>query len=232
MKFTKSLLLLSLLSCSALSSELTLDVSQILFENNEKTKRVVKVNNVNPETPVYVDVIVNEVLQPELGTKSKLKRHNQPADAGIYVSPGKMVIKKGVDFQPMSIVNINQNLEKERVYRIDVRPVASGLQSHQSMAIKVLLAYDVLVHVQPEKPFIEASHYYTDKSLVIKNTGNARFFVANGKVCNEADECFDAPSGFIYSGAEGAVPMPDDVSYVTYDLVMVGQKTKNITFKR
>jgi P pilus assembly chaperone PapD len=219
-------------SAGTMAGEILLDTTQLTFNKNEKTKQVINIRNVNQDTPVYVEILVNEVLEPEKGTKSELKRHESPMSVGLFVAPGKMVIQKGVASQSLSIININNTLDKERVYRVDVRPVISGIEQTESMAVKVLMAYDIVIHVQPDAPFISSSYSFDGNSLILSNDGNARFFATNGKACKSEYECYDLDSGFIYSGKKGRLQVAYDVKFVSYDLVMSGQKTQSIIFTR
>ncbi len=230
---SKSLVLLSIMSCfGATASQIRLDNHDVVFNNNEKTKKVVTVYNIDPKTPAYVDIVVNEVLEPSLVTKSPMKKYDTPKESGLFVSPGKMAIIEGVKSETLSIININQKLDKERVYRIDVRPVISGFEKKANMSVKVLMAYDIVVHVQPDNPYIAYDYLFDDNKLMLKNTGNARFYLSNGKACNQADECTDMPKGYVYSDYTSQLSVANDTTYVSYDLVMSGQKTQHVTFKR
>jgi hypothetical protein len=215
------LVLLGVMSFNTIASDLAVDATQIVLSNNEKAKKIVGISSLKTENPLHVTIAVSEVLRPELGAMSEHKEFDKPLDLGLYVGPGRMVLKKGAESQGLSIINVNQNLDKERIYRVRVSPSQKEGEHH-----------DLMVYVQPDKPFISASYHYTGHDFIVKNTGNARFFVTNGKACYKDNSCYSIPSGYVYAGAEGSVPVAADVAYVSYDLVMVGQKTKAISFLR
>lgn len=98
--------------------------------------------------------------------------------------------------------------------------------------VKVLVGYDILVHLQPEGAQIEYTKGEVDGRLSLTNTGNAHFVATNGMACvDDSDECITFPEWYIYPGVTMKVPKHDArYNNVSYRLTMPNKPFKNVSF--
>ena len=206
------------------------NVEELDFDENIKSKKIFHVLNTKPDELNYVKIVVNEVLEPYLGGGSELRTHNNSIEAGILVSPERMVIPNGDEFIPVSVININNRLKSERLYRLDV--ISADFCFDKSAATELdLCQYNMYVYVQPDKPNFEAGGNFGKDEFILHNTGNARFFATNGKECDANNVCKVLPSKIIYSGGVFQASLSPDSTYVSYDFQAPGLK-EHSTFLR
>jgi hypothetical protein len=229
--------LLSLLALASLAFTSTVQAEKIVLSKNllnfdSSTKQTFDVINLTPDKDAYFNVVLNEVLEPSKIAKSPLAIVEDPISSGLLVSPSRSVIKAGEGRKSISVLNLNQNLEKERVYRIDVNPVISGLKPVSKAQVKVLVGYDVLVHLQPADAKIEYKKGKEGDRLTLTNIGNAHFIATNGKACvDNSNECVTFPEWYIYPGVTMTVPKHDKrYNSVSYRLTMPNKPFKNVSF--
>jgi hypothetical protein len=237
MSFLKNITLfstLSVLSLSLQANEIGLDQSVVMFEKNMQKKVLINITNHSKNSPAYVKAVVKEVIDPQRGTKSKLVEFQNPKDAGLFVTPNKQIIHDYKDKGSLSIINVNQSLDKERVYRVDVTPVISGKEKGdvKGQRIKVILGYDVLVYVQPNNPVMSFDHTYHENKLFIENTGNAHFELIDGEECKE-DMCTPLSlKGKLFADKRTSLKVSNEITHVNYRLLMRGMASKRVTFEK
>jgi P pilus assembly chaperone PapD len=105
--------------------------------------------------------------------------------------------------------------DRERVYRVTVKPVVGELSAPGS-GLKVLVGYDVLVLVRPRdmKPHVSGTR--AGGRLILKNDGNVSVELVDGKSCDPAGHsCSDLPAARLYAGATKSfgVKAGDQVQY-------------------
>lgn len=236
MKKTKIALIASLLtlaSNSVIAEKITLSKNMVFFDKNESKREVIEVINLMPGHKAFFETVINEVLEPQKGTKSQMKVLTDPSEAGLFVSPNKAIISEDENKTNISIINVNKKLDKERVYRIDVKPVISGIKGIEKGArIKVLMAYDILVHVQPNNPVMDYQYNFSKDHFVLKNTGNVFFTAKDGKQCIAKDSCFPMPTGKVYSDGTVKIPLEKDVKFVQYKLNIRGGEAEDVIFEK
>ena len=132
--FKKILLSLCIVSSfTASASKILVDNVIVNFDANDRTKEDVFVRNLSKEDS-YVKVIVTEIINAGLENQSRIE-HKNPKESGIFVSPNKLVLKpqgsKGGN-KAIRIANINKDLDKDRIYRIQVVPVISDFKKEDS----------------------------------------------------------------------------------------------------
>lgn len=230
----KRMALLSLLtaaSFNSLATEINIDKSIVTFLGNAAEKKTITVFNRSSDRPAYIKATVKEVLEPHKGTKSKMLYHDTPKEAGLFVTPSRQIINAESD-EVVSIINVNKNINKERVYRVDITPFISDLETvDPGQKVKILIAYDVLVYVQPSEPLFLFEHAFDNDSIYIKNTGNTHFTVKDSKACNKKG-CTELPSGNLFSDQTSEIKLPDNTEYTTFTLSMEGKPSKRVKFER
>jgi hypothetical protein len=229
--------LLSLLALASLAFTSTVQAEKIVLSKNllnfdSSTKQTFDVINLMPEKDAYFNIVINEVLEPSKISQSPMAVVEDPIASGLLVSPSRSVIKAGEGRKSVSVLNLNQNITKERVYRIDVSPAISGVKEVSKAQVKVLVGYDVLVHLQPADAEIQYQKGMKGERFTLTNTGNAHFVATNGMACiDDTDECVTFPEWYVYPGITMTVPEHDErYNRVSYRLTMPNKPFKNVNF--
>lgn len=224
-----------LTACTCLSvhaEKISISNNQLTFLNN--SKQTIQVNNLQPNKNAYFETKVHEVLEPEKGAKSPLRLISNPIKSGLLVTPSRSIIKAGEKRKSITVLNTNPSLTKERVYRIDISPAISGPEVVSEAQLKLLIGYDVLVHVQPKKVnFSYTTGSNSEGQPTITNIGNAHFEMRNGKACvtESKKECITFPDWFVYPDVTATIPKHEEkYKHIEYTLTMKGQPFKRVTF--
>jgi P pilus assembly chaperone PapD len=120
---------------------------------------------------------------------------------------------------------VSGNADRERVYRVTVKPVVGGIESEES-GLKVLVGYDVLVLVRPAQsnPNVTASR--SGQRLSFSNSGNVSVELINGRQCNSG-QCTELPGKRLYPGASWTVELNSD-SPAEYTLRSPGRSDRRV----
>jgi P pilus assembly chaperone PapD len=132
-----------------------------------------------------------------------------PAVSGLLVTPQRMVLEPG----QRRIIRLAALLPRdmtERVYRVTVKPVA-GPVTAETTALKVLLGYDVLVLLRPQRIAGEVTATRNGRKLVFRNESNTAQEIYEGKQCDAAGKnCRELPATRLYAGAQWTVNLDYD----------------------
>ena len=133
-----------------------------------------------------------------------------PAISGLLVTPQRMVLEPG----QRRIIRLAALLPRDmtqRIYRVIVKPVA-GPVTAEATALKVLLGYDVLVLLRPQRITGEVTATRSGRKLTFRNDSNTAQEIYEGKQCDTAGKnCKTLPATRLYAGAQWTV----DLSYDT-----------------
>jgi len=218
----------------ALSSEISLSKNIVYFDKNESKRDVVYVNALSKNQNVYFKTVVREVLEPQKELKSAYSESSNPEDLGLFVTPNKAIITPSEGREHISIVNINQDLKEERVYRIDVSPVIPPLspENDNQGRLKILMGYDILVFVQPDNPKMDYEYSFEGNKFYFHNTGNTHITLTNGKQCDSRGGCKSIDEGIVYhDSVVSSSLLPETVS-VSYDITLRGVSKEHVTFEK
>lgn len=132
-----------------------------------------------------------------------------PAISGLLVTPRRMVLEPG----QRRIIRLAALLPRdmsERIYRVTVKPVA-GPVSAEVTAIKVLLGYDVLVLVRPQRVAGDVTGIRSGRKLTFRNDSNTAQEIYDGRQCDAAGkDCKQLPATRLYAGAQWSVDLGYD----------------------
>lgn len=195
-------------------AQLVLSQLVVDLQPGKQGRQDIEVINSGPQT-LYVSVEPREVIGPGT-TQSSSRQDPDPEKLGLLVSPARMVLDSGKR-KLLRVASLNGGLERERVYRVTVKPVVAQLSSEKA-GLKILVGYDVLVLVRPATPQIEVNGTRSGKVLTLRNDGTASVELTGGKQCDQTGKnCQDLPGGRLYAGAEKSVPI-DPALPVSYML--------------
>jgi P pilus assembly chaperone PapD len=176
-------------------------VSNLVVElrPGKDSKQDVEVWNNSPDR-AYVAVEPAEVANP--GTPAETRRTDpDPEKLGILVSPARMILDPG-QRKLVRIAEIVPPGDRERVYRVAVKPVAGAIASDQT-GLKILIGYDVLVLVRPAQPQSSISATRSGDTVTFRNDGNVSVELEEGRQCDTTGKsCSDLPGKRLYAGGQ------------------------------
>ena len=187
---------------TAARAELALSQLVVELAPGDHGRTDIEIWNNDPDR-AYVSAEPREVLNP--GTPSESRREDpDPEKVGLLVSPSRMILEPG-QRRLLRIAAIAPPSDRERVYRVTVKPVVGEL-SAQGSGLKVLIGYDVLVLVRPREISPHVSGSREGDFLTLRNDGNVSIELVDGKRCDDAGSaCSDLPGARLYAGAEKTV---------------------------
>jgi P pilus assembly chaperone PapD len=148
----------------------------------------------------YVALEPREVVNAGLGNEAR-REEPDPEKLGLLVSPARMILEPG-QRKLARFADIAPPGERERIYRVTVKPVAGPLEAPDS-ALKIMIGYDVLVLVRPAAVRLGVSGRRSGSSLVFRNDGNSSVELIEGRQCDQARaHCTDLPGKRLYAGAQ------------------------------
>jgi P pilus assembly chaperone PapD len=202
-----------------------LALSQLIVELQPAghVREDIEVSNNGPER-AYVSVEPAEIVAP--GTSSEKRRQEpDPEKLGLLVTPARMILEPG-QRKLVRVAAIAPVLDRERVYRVTVKPVVGALASDKS-GLKILVGYDMLVLVRPAQPRPNVVASRDGNSLTFRNEGNVSVELTEGKQCDPSGkQCIELPGKRLYPAAEWRQPLKS-AGPVEYSIKSAGQIVRN-----
>ena len=210
---------------SSASAGIVLSDLIVELQPANQLKDDIEVWNDSPDR-AYVAVEPREILQP--GTPEEAVRKDpDPEKLGLLVTPTRMVLEPG-QRKLLRLATLAPPSDKERIYRVTVKPVAGDLQA-QNSGLKILVGYDVLVLVRPTVSAPLVSGVRSGRTLKFTNSGNASVELVDGRQCDSSRQhCVDLPGKRLYAGASWSEQLNSDLP-VEYT-VREGKKVDRRTF--
>jgi len=211
-----SRLILGSLLLAAYPSFAGMELNNVIFhfEPGEATRQDIEVYN-SGDAPLYVEVQPSVVLSPGEEGEDRIPI-TDPREAGLLDTPNRLIIPAGAS-KSVRLVKL-ANTPHERVFRIAVKPVNSGVEAEQS-GLKIMIGYEVLAIIYPNNPTPNLEVTRQGRQLHIRNTGNSNVLLREGYQCQSPDqpreECAQLPGRRMYSGNEWQLELPLDLP-VTY----------------
>ena len=171
----------------------------------------------------FVAVEPRELINPGSAAQD-VRQDRDPEKLGLLVGPSRMILEPN-QRKLVRIASVSGNADRERVYRVTVKPVVGGIESEES-GLKVLVGYDVLVLVRPAQsnPNVTASR--SGQRLSFSNSGNVSVELINGRQCNSG-QCTELPGKRLYPGASWTVELKSD-SPAEYTLRSPGRSDRRV----
>lgn len=162
----------------------------------------------NDSARAYVAVEPAEVVNAGRLDQRRLEDPD-PERLGLLVAPTRMILEPG-QRKLVRLAALGADGERERVYRVTVKPVAGPLSSETS-GLKVLVGYDVLVLVRPSAVHPHVSGQRSGDRLVIRNDGNVSVELTHGRQCDAAGaHCVELSAKRIYAGSDWTRALPSN----------------------
>ncbi|MEO5774855.1 MAG: fimbria/pilus periplasmic chaperone [Sphingomicrobium sp.] len=197
---------LSLLTIAALSfvpadAQAGITLSQMIVElqPGKSIRQDVELWNNDPDR-TYVVIEAREVVNA--GRPDEASRVDpDPEKLGLLVSPGRLILEPG-QHKLIRIASIAPPGDRERVYRVMVKPVAGELVTNKS-GLKIMVGYDALVIVRPPHPRADLIASRTGNRLTFHNSGNSSVELVQGRQCTPGGtNCSELPGKRLYAGAD------------------------------
>ncbi len=201
--------LLCLMTAPSIKASMTVDKMVLYFNPGELPRQDVTITNPDDEI-LYLETEILKVENPGTPDEKDVKIDN-PDQMKLLVTPQKAVLPSNT-FQVLRLINLEPPKDVEQVYRVTFRPVVGEVKA-SSTAIKILIAYQALVFVRPEKPAFHLEPRQTGAKLTLTNTGNIHTQLRNSRFCTPSakgkQDCTETTlSGRIYPGQSKELTLP------------------------
>ncbi|WP_323846712.1 fimbria/pilus periplasmic chaperone [Microbulbifer magnicolonia] len=215
--------LLLLLAQPALAA-MSLDKIIVYLDDSPNARGDIVVTNPDEET-LYLQTEIYRVDNPGLPDE-KRQRVVDPKEFKLLISPSKAVLSSG-EQKRFRLMSLERELEKEKVYRVTFKPVVGDIKSDRT-ALKILVAYQALIFVQPKDGSYKLETEKQDGEWVLKNSGNINVEVAEVQHCQSGADCRPlALKGRLYAGA--ALPIEEKIAGGHLELLARGRETQKLS---
>lgn len=156
---------------------------------------------------------------------------SDPQQSGLMITPGKMVLPTGARKLMRFLLIGAPPADKDKIYRIVVKPVIQGVEEQkQRMALKLLVGYEALVIVRPTDAKIDLSAERKGNSLTLTNKGNTNANLQSGEQCDATGgDCKEVNVARLYAGQAWTTSLPHGEGAVKFR-VWDGVEMKDISF--
>jgi P pilus assembly chaperone PapD len=199
-------LALSLTALPVMPAAADLVISQVIIEFSAKGPRARDIEVLNTsEERSFVAVEPAEIVDP--GTRGERRVASpDPAKLGLLISPTRFVLEPH-QRRRLRIASIGPATQRERVYRVTVKPVAGKVSGTQS-GLKLLVGYDLLVLVRPPTAKDDLRVERLANAVSVTNLGVASVELAEGKQCDAGgSNCQPLAGKRLYAGASWQSPL-------------------------
>lgn len=207
----RTVILLALLIAGSVQASMVLDRTIIEFEPGAVPRQDVSVFNPG-DNPLFIKVEVLEVSDP--GTPDERREAvRDPQAIGFIATPRRLTVPAGAR-RLVRLVNLKGHGAVERVYRVNLRPVPPPLES-DTMAIRVMIAYQLLIFVKPANPVVKFDARREGDTLHLHNSGNVNVRLFDGRQCVsggpvDGEDCQSVRGRRLYPGNEVELALPLD----------------------
>ncbi|AMX04216.1 fimbrial biogenesis chaperone [Microbulbifer thermotolerans] len=188
--------ILLFLSQQALAA-MSLDKIIVYLDDSPNARDDIVVANPDKET-LYLQTEIYRVDNPGLPDEKRV-RVVDPKDFKLLVSPSKAVLAPG-EQKRFRIMSLERKLAQEKVYRVTFKPVVGEIKADRT-ALKILVAYQALIFVQPQEGSYKLTVGKQGGKWVLKNSGNINVEIAEVQHCLSELDCRPlALKGRLYAG--------------------------------
>lgn len=221
-----ALLLTLILITGFAQADMSLSRMIVDFKADDAHHQDIQIFNKDKDN-TYVNINVVEVLNPGSDKEERVPVQDLKT-LSLVVTPKKLIVP-GNSQKTVRLVTLEDAGKTDRIFRVDFSPAVGKLKAKTS-GIKLLVAYQALVIIRPDKPMVNVSAERKGKIIVFRNTGNTNALLQNGSQCNPANtkECKTLSARRLYAGNSWELELPYNapVSFEVDD----GQKVTSRTF--
>ncbi|GAB2879326.1 molecular chaperone [Microbulbifer echini] len=204
---------------------MSVDKIVLYLEDGPSSRDDIVVSNPDEE-PLYVKTEIFRVDNPGRENEERIRVIN-PDEFKLLVSPAKAVLSPG-ERKRFRFMALDRNLDEEKVYRVTFRPVVGEIKAEQT-ALKILVAYQALVFVQPEDGAYKVGLLEDGGTYHLTNKGNINVEVVEVRHCFSETECEKIEtSGRLYAGT--SIEVADVPAKGELEVLLRGQKSERIRF--
>lgn len=207
-------------------ANMSLDRMVVDFRPDDAHHKDVQVFN-KDKNNIFVNISVEEVLKPGTPQEQRVPVKDVKKIA-LVATPQKLIVP-GNSQKAVRLVTLEDSGKTDRIFRVTFSPAVGKLKAKTS-GIKLLIAYQTLVIVRPDKPVANVIAERKGKKIIFRNTGNTNVMLQNGMQCNPSakKQCEKFDTQRLYAGNTWELTLPYDAP-VTFDLDD-GAKVLNRTF--
>lgn len=193
-----------LMPFGAADAQIALSDLVVELHPGKDSRQDVEVAN-NGSDRAFVAIEPAEIVNP--GTSAETRRPDpDPEKLGLLVSPSRMILEAG-QRKLIRFADIEPASDRERVYRVTVKPVVGEIAKEQS-GLKLLIGYDVLVLARPAQPHSDIVFTRSADGGIFRNDGNVSVELASGRQCDASGKsCSELPGKRLYAGAQWSVQL-------------------------
>ncbi|WP_105103501.1 fimbria/pilus periplasmic chaperone [Microbulbifer pacificus] len=188
-----------LILAQPVSAAMSLDKIILYLTDQPNSREDIVITNPDAEV-LYLQTEIYRVDNPGMPDEKRV-RVVDPKEFQLLVSPSKAVIPPG-EQKRFRLMSLERGLQREKIYRVTFKPVVGDLKTDKT-ALKILVAYQALIFVQPKSGHFDLSlEESLPGELVVANHGNINAEVIGIQYCKREGQCAQlAQRGRIYSGA-------------------------------
>ncbi|WP_250459758.1 fimbria/pilus periplasmic chaperone [Microbulbifer litoralis] len=196
---------LLLLLASPAWAGMSLDKIIVYLDDVPNARDDIVVSNPDDET-LYLQTEIYRVDNAGLPDEKRVRVVN-PKEFKLLVSPAKAVLTSG-EQRRFRLMSLEHNLDEEKVYRVTFKPVVGDIKTDRT-ALKILVAYQALVFVQPGDGDYQLELERQDGGWALKNTGNINVEISGVQHCLSEAGCEPLElKGRLYAGASLPIDKP------------------------
>lgn len=219
----KVIALLLLIATQPVWGAMSLDKIIVYLDDSPNARDDIVVTNPDEET-LYLQTEIFRVDNPGKPDEKRV-RVVDPKDFKLLVSPAKAVLATG-ERKRFRLMSLENNLPQEKVYRVTFKPVVGKIKTDRT-ALKILVAYQALVFVQPQNGKYQLELREQDGHWLLHNAGNINVEVSGLEHCRPGAGCSElASAGRIYAGA--SLNIKESVAGGTLKLLARGKESQRI----
>ena len=195
-----------LLHACVVQADMSLDRSILIFDAQSSPRQDVEVTNTGSEN-LYLETEILRVDRP--GTDAETRERVLDPDAiKLLVTPARLILPPGAR-RLLRVVSLEAPGDVDQIYRINVRPVVGPLEA-STTAVKVVIAYQLLVILRPANPRPELGWERQGRRITFINQGNSNVLLFNGVQCPpEGGDCIELNQAQrLYAGNSWTLELP------------------------
>lgn len=155
----------------------------------------------NGEDIDYISTKIFEIQNPGMKNQKRVEVSKGSKDR-LVIAPNKLSIAPKARKRFQFIIT-DENLKKDKIYRVEVVPNIAGVQNPEGgIGIKILVGYEVLVIVRPQKMDFNLKVVRGKDSITFTNKGNTNILLSDIKQCNSKNVCKTILADRLYAGNE------------------------------